>query len=255
MELKNRVFLITGAAGGIGSEISVMLAKEKAKLILVDRDEQKIKHLEHRLEKLGDIVYLVQDIRSTRSQDNIIDICIKRYNRIDCLINTAAISVSKYLTDIADSTISELIDTNLKALISITKRAIAWMEKQNSGMVINFSSLAGKKFSSRLLPYSAVKAGIIAFTEGIIKEAGDKGKNITAFAVCPGSTLTHMHYLTTAQQYGVMPEEVKKSLYSNSPIGAPIENLLMPGEVASQVIKLITGRIKIKEGCCLDIIK
>ncbi len=255
MKLADSIILITGAAGGIGSKISTKLAREKANLILVDRDKKSIKKLKDELKDFVNACYIIGDIRDISTQDKIIDASISRYGRVDCLINSAAISVSKYLTDIPDSVISEIVDTGLKALISLSKKAIKEMEKQKSGIIINFSSLAGKHTSPRLLPYNAVKSAVIAFTEGIVKEAEVKRSGITAYAICPGSVLTNMHYQMTAQQYGVEPKEVKKSLGTDNPIGTPLENLLMPEEVADKVINLLAGRIRIGKGSCLEIRK
>ncbi|MDZ7837946.1 MAG: SDR family oxidoreductase [Actinomycetota bacterium] len=151
--------------------------------------------------------------------------------------------------------ISELIDTDLKALINLTKKTIKIMEKQKSGTIINFASSAGKHAAPRLLPYSAAKSAIITFTEGIQKEARAKGLGIIAYAICPESVLTNMHYHMTAQEHGVTAMEVEKSLKTDNPIGTPLSKLLVPEEVAEKVVNLLTGRIKIGKGSCLNIRK
>lgn len=254
MKLANKVTILTGAAGGIGTSLSLMLAEHNSKLVLVDRDSVGIKVLRKKL-KDYDATYIIYDIREIKSQERIIQKALEKYNKIDCLINAAAISTSKYLEKIGDNVISELIDTDLKAVILMTKKVVKVMQKQMKGFIINFSSMAGKENSPRLLPYNSAKAGVISFTKSLAKEIAKKNLNIHTYSICPDSVLTNMHYKMTAQEYGVSPSDVKKSLETENPIGTPKSKLLSPEEVSKKVIDLIQGKIKIDNGECLEIKK
>ncbi|MFO7928674.1 MAG: SDR family NAD(P)-dependent oxidoreductase [Candidatus Humimicrobiaceae bacterium] len=77
-----------------------------------------MKRLKKELKDFVNACHIIGDIRDISIQDKIIDASISRYGRVDCLINSAAISVSKYLSDIPDAVISEIVDTDLKPLLA-----------------------------------------------------------------------------------------------------------------------------------------
>lgn len=192
MENTKRVALITGAAGGIGRAIAILLAKDSIVVLLDQNDE--VTALADDLETAGRrAVPLVADLadpgqiqRAVADMENAVGPC-------DILINNAGIHPRPAdgrtfgFEDVSLETWEVVLQVNLTAPFLLSQRVLPAMKRKGWGRIVNVASRAGRTYSDRAAaPYSASKAGLIGLTRSIAGEFGPYG--VTANCVAPGQT-------------------------------------------------------------------
>ena len=197
MRLENEVAIITGAASGIGQAVSVQMAKEGAKIILVD-----LNSCEKTIGQLGNAEYLecLGDIRDPEFVKAVVKRTIEKFEEIHILVNNAGTASRLDLEDMTLEMWDRDLDTNLKAAFLFTQAVVyPYMKEAGYGRIINISSvsginggvISGGEENGRSGPaYSASKGGIIALTKWVAKELGKYG--ITCNSVAPGATATSL---------------------------------------------------------------
>lgn len=190
MRLNDKVAMITGAASGIGRATAITYAKEGAKLILVDLNEQM---LEETLCLTGldpDSVFLQKiDVAKFLDLEKLVDLGLKRFGRIDILANIAGIFVGKNLMDHTLEDWNRVISINLTGVFNCIKAVAPIMIKQKYGKIINMGSIAGL-VGLEWTSYTASKAGVVNMSRGLALELGPN--NINVNAICPGIIQTAM---------------------------------------------------------------
>lgn len=195
MKFKDEVAIITGAASGIGQEVAIQLAKEGAKVVLVD-----LNTCEATIKKLNNAEYLecLGDIRDPDFVKAVINRTIENYHEIHILVNNAGTCSRLDLEDMTIEMWDRDLDTNLKATFLFSQAVVyPHMKDAGYGRIINISSVSGinggvvsgEEKNGRSGPgYSASKGGVIALTKWVAKELGKYG--ITCNSVAPGATAT-----------------------------------------------------------------
>ncbi|HWJ77111.1 MAG TPA: 3-oxoacyl-ACP reductase FabG [Niallia sp.] len=192
MLLHNKVAIITGASRGIGREISLLFAKEGAKVVLnYVRSDQEAASVYSEITSNGGIASLFKgDISKEEIAKEMVQYAVHQYGRIDILVNNAGITKDKFLINMKLNDWNEVIDTNLTAPFLTAKYALRKMMKQRYGKIINLSSLSGVAGNKGQTNYAASKAGVIGLTKAIAQEYS--GKGIYANAIAPGVVVTDM---------------------------------------------------------------
>lgn len=195
MKMQNEVAIVTGAASGIGQAVSVQLASEGARVVLVD-----LNSCEKTISMLGDVEHLecLGDIRDPEFVKAVVNRTIEKYGEIHILVNNAGTASRLDLEDMTLEMWDRDMDTNLKAAFLFTQAVIyPHMKEAGYGRIINISSvsglnggvISGEEKNGRSGPaYAASKGGIIALTKWVAKEVGKYG--ITCNSVAPGATAT-----------------------------------------------------------------
>lgn len=195
MKMQNEVAIITGAASGIGQEVAVQLAKEGARVVLVD-----LNSCDKTVALLDGAEYLecLGDIRELEFVKAVINRTIEKYNEIHVLVNNAGTCSRLDLEDMTIEMWNRDLDTNLKATFLFTQAVIyPHMKEAGYGRIINISSVSGinggvvsggEKNGRSGPAYAASKGGVIALTKWVAKEVGKYG--ITCNSVAPGATAT-----------------------------------------------------------------
>jgi 3-hydroxy acid dehydrogenase/malonic semialdehyde reductase len=183
--------LITGATSGIGEATAKLLAANGYRLILTGRRQDRLEKLKNNLtEKYsGEINTLYFDIRNRVEVDEAIDSLRSPFDKIDILINNAGLAVG--LNTLQDGIIDDwerMIDTNVKGLLYITRKLAPLMIEQNSGHIINISSIAGKEVYPFGNVYCASKHAVQAITKSLRLEL--LKHNIKVSSVAPGAVNT-----------------------------------------------------------------
>lgn len=187
MTLQDKVTIITGASAGIGQEIARRFAKEKAKLVLAARSEDKLQQLSEELSAAGCETLVVRtDVSDPNDLRELVEKTIQSFGRIDVLVNNAGIECFRHFEQTEAEDILQTIETNLTGSIILARYVIPHMLKQKSGCIINMASTAGKHCPGFASVYGATKAGLIGFTQGLRGEYLSQG--ISATAICPGFT-------------------------------------------------------------------
>jgi 3-oxoacyl-[acyl-carrier protein] reductase len=183
--------IVTGSGQGIGRGIAAEFARRGAHVVVVERDpalaEESVKFI---ADLGGSASFVVCDVSSSTSVDEMTQAVIEKRGRIDVLVNNAGISRPAMLWDLTDEQWHAVLNTNLSSQF-FTIRAVvrAWM-KENGGAIVNISSLAGLRGSIGQINYAAAKSGVIGVTKAAALELARYGVRVNG--VAPGLTLTPM---------------------------------------------------------------
>ena len=182
-----KVILVTGASRGIGNNIARSLAHENIVIANYNKSEEQAKELE---KQNTNIEIFKADVSKRNEVQNMVQEIIKKYGKIDVLINNAGISQNKLFTDITDDDWNKMMGTNLNGIFYTTQKALQYMLPECSGKIINISSIWGMVGGSYEVHYSTSKAAIIGMTKALAKELGPS--NIQVNCIAPGVIQTDM---------------------------------------------------------------
>lgn len=203
----DKVILVTGASRGIGRDIAYNLALDGYNVIAnYNKSEEAAKSLKQELEKNGiNIDILKADVSEEKDIEKLIEFTIKKYGKIDVLINNAGISGEKLFTDISVEEFDKMMKTNLYSSFYTTQRVVRYMVKEHEGCIINISSIYGMTGGSCEVPYSMAKAGIDGMTKALAKELGPS--NIRVNSIAPGAIDTDMNKALTEEEWAEIINE------------------------------------------------
>lgn len=181
----NKVVLITGAASGIGYEISVDFAKEGAKVVLTDINEEAVQQAADELKGQGfDCIGIKCDVTSEVEIKAAIDKTVETFGSLDVLINNAGMQHVSPIEEFPTEKYELLIKIMLVAPFVATKHAFPIMKKQGFGRIINMASINGLVGFAGKAAYNSAKHGVIGLTKVAALEGAEHG--ITVNAMCPG---------------------------------------------------------------------
>jgi 3-oxoacyl-[acyl-carrier protein] reductase len=237
MELKGRVALVTGGAGGIGGAVVRSLAKAGIGGIAINyrKSKKKAEDLAAELERAGVRAQTVQaDVQSDEQVRDMIMQIRKQFDRLDVLINNAGVTHWVNLSDldgVTDKIWDEILDVNVKGAFRCT-RAAAEMLAEAQGMVINVSSISGVLAPATMssLPYGTAKAALIYLTKGLAVALAPK---VRVNCVAPAFTDTPWMGKHFGTEY---PQAIAKAS-----AGFPLQRIATAEEVAAAIVGLITG--------------
>lgn len=221
--LKGKIAIIVGAGQqpgdtiGNGRAISILFAREGAKVMLVDKNLDSALETKSMIEKEGgeSFVYEADIIREDDCR-GIADKCVEIYGRIDILVNNVGIGEEdKSLVRLSEEIWDKIFDVNLKGMFFICKYVLPVMEKQEKGSIINISSAAAVS-AVRYVAYKISKSGVNSLTHQIAMKYAKKG--IRANAIMPGLMNTPMAIEGIVRNTGRSKEEIIKSRNKRVPL-------------------------------------
>ncbi|HQP91425.1 MAG TPA: SDR family oxidoreductase [Candidatus Omnitrophota bacterium] len=201
-KLKNKVALITGGDSGIGRSVAIFFAREGANIAISylneDEDAEDTRKM---IEDEGASCLIIRgDLSESKNCDEAVERAIKRFGRLDILVNNAAYQHSqKDLEGLKDSELEKTFKTNIFSYIYMARAALKYLPER-TGVIINTTSITAFKGSARLLDYSATKGAILGFTRSLSLSLMQKGIRVNA--VAPGPIWTPLTPSTFS------PEEV-----------------------------------------------
>lgn len=189
--MKGRVVFITGASSGIGAACAYVMAREGASLVLIARRWERLTELKERLEKDFRVsVHIGRvDVRNREEVESFIRQLPSQFRDVDVLINNAGLA--RGLDPIYEGESSdweEMIETNLKGLLWITRALLPGMIERNRGHIVNIGSIAGRQVYPRGNVYCATKFAVWALTQALLMELVDKPIRVTT--IDPGMVQT-----------------------------------------------------------------
>lgn len=191
----NKVILVTGASRGIGRAIAKELSKDNIVIANYNKSEEKAKEL---LSECSNIDIFKADVSNRVEVVTMVEYIINKYGHIDVLVNNAGIDNEKMFQDITDEEWNNVIKNNLYSVFCTTQETVKYMLKQQSGCIINISSIYGVNGGSCATAYSASKAGIDGITKSLAKELGPS--NIRVNSIAPGWINTDMNSKYSKQE-------------------------------------------------------
>ncbi|MDW8436937.1 MAG: SDR family NAD(P)-dependent oxidoreductase [Chloroherpetonaceae bacterium] len=189
--LKDKVALVTGASSGIGEACAIAFAREGASVVIGARRFEKLKTLAETISQTYGVAALpiALDVRDERSCENFIAQSLERFGQIDVLVNNAGLARGRdFVAHLQEADMREMFETNVFAVLRLTRLALDSMLKANSGHIINIGSVAGYATYEGGASYCATKFGVRAISEALRFEL--LGKNIRVSSVSPGLVRT-----------------------------------------------------------------
>jgi NADP-dependent 3-hydroxy acid dehydrogenase YdfG len=188
--LKGKYALVTGATSGIGEAVAKMLAQMGVHVLLHGRDNEKLQTLKTKLQRdYNSIDTVAFDIRDKKETIQKVSELAKKYD-IDILINSAGLAAGLDNFDEADiNDFEEMIDTNIKGLLYVTRTVAPSMRKRNKGHIVNIGSIAGIMGYPKGNVYCATKAAVGMLTDTLNIDFA--GTDIRVSCVEPGAVETN----------------------------------------------------------------
>ena len=193
MRFKDKVVLVTGSSRGIGKAIALGFAREGAKVIVnYYNSEKEAENVVDEVKKLGsDAVAVKCDVGQEKEVKAMFDAAVKKFGKIDILINNAGIVYDVPLMDKTVEQWKKILDTNLIGVFLCAKYAALAMKKNKSGAIVNIASNNGLTTNSpESADYDASKAGVISLTKNLAEELAPK---IRVNCIAPGWVDTEMN--------------------------------------------------------------
>lgn len=190
-------------------------------------------------ETRGDAAGYVADVRDIKSLEAMVAATVAKWGRVDCLVNNAGIVADAQIKNMSEDQFDSVIEINLKGVFNCTKAVVNTMLAQQSGVILNSSSIVGLHGNFGQTNYAASKSGVIGMVKTWARELGRKG--IRANAVCPG-------FITTSI-LGTIPERVLRALEEKVPLG----RLGRPEEVANTFAWLASDEASYINGAVIEV--
>lgn len=236
--LSEKVCLITGASSGIGRETAKRFAEEGAILYVTDYKEGSLDGLveELKIKYSTDITPLYFDVTDEKASKNAIVKIKKGHGRLDVLVNNAGIMRDNVIGMIGSQLIHDVFDINVFAVINLIQLANKIMSHQNSGCIINISSIVGLEGAAGQLVYSASKGAVAALTKAAAKELAPSGIRVNA--VAPG-------LINTGLLQAIGDAKIQENLKNvkMGRLGEPIDVANVILFLASDLAGYVTGEI------------
>jgi 2-deoxy-D-gluconate 3-dehydrogenase len=225
-DLTGRIAVVTGASEGIGRELAIGLAGGGADVIACSRREEKIREVKNEIEKMGRrSEFFVTDVSKVRSIEELKDFIVKKFGKVDILVNNAAFTVTKPAWDVTEEEWDAMLDTSLKGVFFCSKIIGSIMRSQKYGKVINLSSTFSRSTFVGRAVYCAIKAGVSRLTEVLATEWAPDGVRVNAIA--PTAVLT-------PSRAAILKGDNLKRILSRIPLG----RLTTPEDLVSAAIYL-----------------
>ena len=185
LNLAGKTAIVTGASRGLGPYIAKTLAEKGVKIVAIARDIEGLEKTKSDIQLSGQKCNIVSiDLTQINKLENLIKNIWDDFGPIDLLINNAGIENYQHFDHLSKDAISNIISTNLRAPLELTRCILPKMINQKSGHIINISSLAGKKGVAYNSVYSASKAGLLMWSDALRQEY--KNSPIDISVICPG---------------------------------------------------------------------
>jgi NADP-dependent 3-hydroxy acid dehydrogenase YdfG len=201
VENNNKVAIVTGASSGIGYATSLALSKAGVRVAVGARRIDRLRELEKQIIENGEEgrtraseeIFIQQklDVTSKSDCDSFVDTVVRKWGRVDILINNAGLMPLSYFKNCKVKEWEQMIDVNIKGVLYCTSAVIPYMLDKKSGHIVNISSVAGRIVFAGGSIYCATKHAITAFSEGLRKELSPE-YNIRVTCIEPGAVATEL---------------------------------------------------------------
>jgi NAD(P)-dependent dehydrogenase (short-subunit alcohol dehydrogenase family) len=242
--LEGKVAIVTGSAMGIGRASAALLAREGARVVLADVDEERGKETLSLIEEDGgEALFVKTDVSKPADVKAAVDEAVDGYGRLDVLHNNVGIALGASVVDTTEDLWNRVLDVNLGGVYRGCKYAIPHMMSNGGGSIINSASVQGLRGFKGWAAYAASKGGIIALTQQVAIEYAPHGIRVNCIA--PGTILTPMNEKVFEETDD--PEALRETWNRMHPVG----RFGQPEEVAEAVLFLAADSSSFITGQCL----
>jgi 3alpha(or 20beta)-hydroxysteroid dehydrogenase len=238
--LEGQVAVITGAANGFGLAVATRLAEEGAKLVLVDRDADRLNEAAEKLDGLA----VVADVSQEGEVDGYVAAAVDAHGRIDLFFNNAGIEGRMApMTELSVADFDRVWAVNARGVFMGLRAVLKVMKPQRSGVIVNTASMAAIKGAATFSPYIASKHAVLGLTKSAALEGARYGIRVNC--VAPGHIDTRMARDLTAQINPDDPEGVFQNVSNSVPL---YKRYGTATEVANVVVWLLSDQSEYVSG-------
>ncbi len=248
MILKDKVAIITGSGQGIGKEFALGLSREGAKIVVVDINYENAKEVAAEIRNnKGEALAVRTDVSSESEVVAMVQTTVDTFDKIDILINNAAIYFGLSLKPFDKWTVEEwdrIFAVNVKGMWLCLKSIVPHMAKHGKGKVLNVSSVSFHLGFAYFLPYVASKGAVISMTRGLARELGAQGINVNSIA--PGFTMTEASQKLASDADGMTESVVGMQCIKRSEVPKDLVGAAL--FLVSEGADFITGQTLLVDG-------
>lgn len=222
VSLKDKVVLITGASGGIGTETCRLIAEQGAKFVLGSNDAAALNELESSLKAKGcQAVSMVLDVTVEEQVKAFVDLAVSSFGGVDILLNFAGLSIPAQITEMEESKYDITMDVNVKGTFLACKHFVPHVNTEKGALILNIASMASKKANPNAPMYCTAKAAVAMLSAGLALQVKDK--NIRVTTLNPGA--------------------VNSAFWGDRKV--PREKFMIPTDVAEVILFILTRESRV----------
>jgi NAD(P)-dependent dehydrogenase (short-subunit alcohol dehydrogenase family) len=239
-----KVVIVTGAGHGCGRVAALAFAREGAKVVVADIDDEGGEATIALIEQAGgDGRFIHTDVRHEDDVAAMVTGAVDAYGRLDCAFNNAGVELSGLIVDQTGDNCDLMMDTNLKGVFFCTKHEIAQMAKTSGGAIVNHASVTSSIIGTvKNGVYGATKGAIIGLTRSAALEAAPHNISVNAIASCAIDTPNNMFW-RWVEEYNIPVEQFEQAI--------PLGRLGKPEELAAAVLYLCSDQARYVVGTTL----
>ncbi len=208
--IKDKIAIVTGASSGIGYATALALSNAGAKVAIGARRTNKLAELENEITKNGGYVFSKKlDVTKRSDCDSFVNSVIEKWGGVDILVNNAGLMPLSFIKNLKVEEWDQMIDVNIKGVLYCTAAVIPYMLRNQSGHIVNISSVAGRIVFPSGSVYCATKHAVTALSEGLRQEFSTR-KNIRVTCIEPGVVSTELTNTITDESLKSFVENAKK---------------------------------------------
>ncbi len=190
--LAGKTAIVTGASSGIGETLAVALAAEGVRVTLAARRVSRLENIYARIiDGGGEALICPTDVTSVEETQRMAELTLQTFGKIDILVNNAGVMLLSFIDKLKVNEWMRMVDVNIRGVLLCTAAALPSMLENERGDIVNVSSVAGSIVSPTSAVYSATKAAVDAFSEGLRQELSPKNC-IRIINVQPGAVTTEL---------------------------------------------------------------
>ncbi len=208
MRLKGKIALVTGSSRGVGRAVALGFAKEGANVVVnYTSNETAANEVVKAIESLGcKAIAFKADVAQKSDAEHLVKMAVETFGRLDILVNNAGFTRPALMIKMSEDQWDQVVDIHLKGAFLCSQAAALYMKEQNSGKIINVTSVAGLVGTVGQINYSAAKGGIISMTKSIARE-------LARYNIC--ANVISLGIVATDMTEKIRSDEKLKEIYMN----------------------------------------
>ncbi len=249
LQLRDKVFLITGGSSGLGKALAAQLVKEGARgVALMARGGDRLALTSGALQELGgDVFGFAGDVTRAEDLDRFVNASVSRWGRIDGVVNNAGALAAGAFADHDDATWENDLALKLMAAVRLTRLALPAL-RESKGAVVNTLAISGKAPEALTTPTSVSRAAGLALTKALSRELAPEGIRVNAILI---GVIESGQLERYAAEAGITPQEYYERMVSNS--GIPLGRVGRPREYADLASFLLSERASYITGSAINL--